>query len=125
LLRRAVDQLPTGGGTPLALGLDAARELVQAVQRGGESPVLVVLTDGRANIARDGSPGRAQAAEDALAAARELRALGVPSLLIDTAPQPQTTAQALAEGLGGAYLPLPHADARAMSQAVRLATARR
>ncbi|MFZ9374740.1 MAG: magnesium chelatase ATPase subunit D, partial [Burkholderiaceae bacterium] len=91
----------------------------------GESPVLVVLTDGRANIARDGSPGRAQAAEDALAAARELRALGVPSLLIDTAPQPQTTAQALAEGLGGAYLPLPHADARAMSQAVRLATARR
>ena len=123
--KRSLAGLPGGGGTPLALGLDAARELVQAVQRGGESPVLVVLTDGRANIARDGSPGRAQAAEDALAAARELRALGVPSLLIDTAPQPQTTAQALAEGLGGAYLPLPHADARAMSQAVRLATARR
>lgn len=122
--KRSLAGLPGGGGTPLAAGLDAAREMAHAVQRGGDSAVLVVLTDGRANVARDGSPGRERAAEDALSAARELHLLGVKSLLLDTAPQPQASAQALAQGMGAAYLPLPHADARAMSQAVRLATGR-
>lgn len=122
--KRSLAGLPGGGGTPLAAGLDAARTMAHAVQRSGDSAVLVVLTDGRANVARDGSPGRERAAEDALSAARELQLLGVKSLLLDTAPQPQSAAQALAQGMGAAYLPLPHGDARAMSQAVRLATGR-
>ena len=46
------------------------------------------------------------------------------TLLLDTSPQPQAGAQALAQCMGAAYLPLPHADARAMSSAVRLATGR-
>lgn len=119
--KRSLAELPGGGGTPLALGLDAARELAQAVQRAGETPLLVVLTDGRANIARDGAPGRERAASDALAAAHDLRALGVRSLLIDTAPQPQPSAQALAAAMGATCLALPHADAQAVSLAVRLA----
>ena len=83
-----------------------------------------MLTDGRANIARDGSPGRERATQDALAAASALRACGASTLLLDTSPQPQAGAQALAQCMGAAYLPLPHADARAMSTAVRLATGR-
>jgi len=122
--KRALAGLPGGGGTPLASALDATRGLVDSLRRAGDTPVVVVLTDGRANIARDGSPGRQRATEDALSAAGALRALGVNSLLLDTGPQPTATAQALASRLGAAYLPLPHADARAMSGAVRLASGR-
>jgi magnesium chelatase subunit D len=43
-------------------------------------------------------------------------------LLIDTAPQPQASAQQLATAMGGRYLPLPQAGAAALSQAVRAMT---
>lgn len=121
--KRSLAGLPGGGGTPLAAGIDAALALAEAVRRRGETPVVVLLTDGRANIARDGEPGRTRAGEDALAAARQLQAAGVTALLLDTSPQPQATARQLAAQMGAAYLPLPHAGAAELSQAVRLATA--
>lgn len=122
--KRSLAGLPGGGGTPLAAALDAARSLAESVRRAGDTPVVVMLTDGRANIARDGTPGRERATQDALAAAATLRACGASSLLLDTSPQPQPGAQALAQCMGATYLPLPHADANAMSHAVRLATGR-
>jgi magnesium chelatase subunit D len=117
--KRSLAALPGGGGTPLAAGLDAARALSEAIVRRGGTPVVVLLTDGRANVARDGQPGRAHAVDDALAAARAWRGQGVAVLLLDTAPQPQREAQQLALAMGARYLPLPHADAHAMSQAVQ------
>lgn len=122
--KRSLAGLPGGGGTPLAAALDAARSLAESVRRTGDTPVVVMLTDGRANIARDGTPGRERAMQDALAAAATLRACGASALLLDTSPQPQAGAQALAQCMGATYLPLPHADANAMSHAVRLATGR-
>ncbi|MBU6270531.1 MAG: magnesium chelatase ATPase subunit D, partial [Betaproteobacteria bacterium] len=92
-------------------------------RRRGGTPVLVVLTDGRANVARDGAGGRERAAADARAAARHLRAEGQVSLLIDTSPQPQAAARELAAEMGAAYLPLPRADAASVSGAVRAAAA--
>lgn len=121
--KRSLAGLPGGGGTPLAAGIEAALALAEAVRRRGETPVVVLLTDGRANIARDGEPGRTRAGEDALAAARQLQASGVTALLLDTSPQPQPMARQLAAQMGAAYLPLPHAGAAELSQAVRLATA--
>jgi magnesium chelatase subunit D len=121
--KRSLAGLPGGGGTPLAAALDAAHALAQQIARSGDTPVLVLLTDGRANIARDGSPGRARASEDALAAARPFAASSMSCLLIDTSPQPQPSAQALAQAMRAHYVPLPHADAQGLSQAVRLAQA--
>jgi magnesium chelatase subunit D len=121
--KRSLTGLPGGGGTPLAAALDAAHTLAQQIARSGDTPVLVLLTDGRANIARDGSPGRARASEDALAAARPFAASSMSCLLIDTSPQPQPSAQALAQAMRAHYVPLPHADAQGLSQAVRLAQA--
>jgi magnesium chelatase subunit D len=60
--KNSIMGLPGGGGTPLAAGLDAALALAEAVKRRGQSPAVVLLTDGRANIARDGTPGRGRAA---------------------------------------------------------------
>ena len=117
--KRSLAALPGGGGTPLAAGLDAARELCEVIVRRGGTPVVVLLTDGRANVARDGAPGRAHAVDDALAAARAWRGQRLAVLLLDTAPQPQREAQQLALAMGARYLPLPHADAEAMSKAVQ------
>ena len=118
--KRSLAGLPGGGGTPLASGIDAARALGEQIRRKGETPVIVLLTDGRGNIARDGTPGRTQAALDASAAARQLRAAGLTALLLDTSAQPQPVAQALAADMGARYVALPYAGAQGLSQAVRV-----
>ncbi|MCU0986792.1 MAG: magnesium chelatase subunit D [Acetobacteraceae bacterium] len=121
--KRSLAGLPGGGGTPIAAGLDAARVLAEAVLRRGGTPMLVVLTDGRANVARDGTGGREAAAADALAAARQLAALRVNAVLLDTSPRPQPQAAALAAAMGARYVPLPYADAASLSRAVKAAQA--
>ncbi|MFH6784719.1 MULTISPECIES: magnesium chelatase subunit D [Methylobacterium] len=117
--KRALASLPGGGGTPLAAGIEAAGKLAAAERRGGRSPVVLLLTDGRANIARSGQPGRAQAASDALAAARLLAAEGTRALVIDTAARPQEAARALAAAMAARYLAMPQADAARLTRAVR------
>lgn len=120
--KRVLAGLPGGGGTPLAAGLDTAAALALAIRRAGGSPVIVLLTDGRANVARSGLGGRALAGEEALAAARVLRVQALPILVIDTGARPDG-ARGLAEAAQGRYCPLPHADAGSVSAAVRAATA--
>ncbi len=120
--KRSLAGLPGGGGTPLAAAIDAALTLALASQRKGQSPSVILLTDGRANVARDGSPGRARAQEEAQVAAREVRAAGVAALVVDTSPRPQAAAERLAAEMAARYLPLPYADAAALSGAVRAAT---
>lgn len=117
--RRSLADLPGGGGTPLASGIRAGLDLAEAVRRRGETPVLILLTDGRANVGLDGEPGRARAETEALAASRPARACGITSLIIDTSPQPRPQGARLAAEMGALYLPLPHADAARLSQAVR------
>ena len=117
--KRSLSGLPGGGGTPLAAAIDAAASLADDIRRKGQTPVIVMLTDGRANVARDGSGGREKAMADAMASATRLRLSQAAVLLIDTSPQPQASALQLAHAMTARYLPLPHAGANAMSQAVR------
>ncbi len=117
--KRSLTALPGGGGTPLASGIDQAVAIAEAARRRGMTATIVFLTDGRANIARDGTPGRPQAALDALDAAKRLRAGGYTTLMIDTSPQPQEAARMLAEAMRGRYLGLPYAAAPVISAAVR------
>ena len=121
--KRCLAGLPGGGGTPLAAAIGQARDIGVAARRKGFSVSAVFLTDGRANVAKDGRTGRDAGAHDALAEARVLRLTGLTSLVIDTSPRPNPQAGHLAEALGARYLPLPHADAHTLSTAVRVATA--
>ncbi len=121
--KRSLAGLPGGGGTPLAAGIDAAGALADAVRRSGQTPVIAVMTDGRANIARDGSAGRARAEEDAMLASKRLREAGFTTLLVDTSPRPNPVARHLAAEMRARYLPLPYADAARISAAVRVAGA--
>lgn len=122
--KRSLSSLPAGGGTPLASGIDAAAALAASAQRRGQTVLIVLLTDGRANIARGGEGQRAQAQTDASASARLVASSGIRALLIDTASQPEPRAKQLAAEMGALYLPLPRADAAALSGAVRRAQSR-
>jgi len=117
--KRSLAGLPGGGGTPLASGIDLGMAIADSVQRRGGTPVLIVMTDGRANVARDGTGGRARAGEEGMAAARLVRSLEITALVIDTSPRPQQQGKDLAKEMGAVYLPLPHADATSLNQAVR------
>jgi magnesium chelatase subunit D len=121
--RRGLAGLPGGGGTPLAAGIETAATLAARVRRGGSTPVVVLLTDGRANVGRDGQGGRARAQQDALEAARALGAQRLQVVLIDTSVRPEPAARALALAAGARYLPLPQADAARLALAVQAAVA--
>jgi magnesium chelatase subunit D len=121
--KRSLAGLPGGGGTPLAAGLDLARQVADAIARSGRVPSLVLMTDGRANVARDETPGAERAETEALAAARLLGAEGYRGILVDTARRPRPRAQAIAKAMGAAYVPLPRADAVAISHTVQRSVA--
>jgi magnesium chelatase subunit D len=117
--KRALAGLPGGGGTPLASGIQTAMQQAQALQRAGSTPMLVMLSDGRANVSAAGVGGRAQAHADALAWAGQWRSSGFAALWIDTSTQPDAQAQALARQMGAAYFPMPYVQAQRMAVVVQ------
>jgi magnesium chelatase subunit D len=70
-----LEELPTGGRTPLAAGLGKAAEVLkrERLRDGERRPLLVLLTDGRAT-----------AGSDPRTAAAQLRSLGATSFVVDT-----------------------------------------
>lgn len=113
--KRRLAGLPGGGGTPLAAGLQLALLTALQTRARGMTPTIALLTDGRGNIALDGSPNRAQAEADSHRLALGLRNSRVPTLVIDIATRPQTALRDLAARLDAPYLPLPRADAQRLS----------
>lgn len=116
---RMLRELKTGGKTPLAQGLATAWELLKAdrIRHPGALQYLVVVSDGRGNV-----PLRTeQPHEDALAIARDLRADGINSLVLD--PEGGfmgfDMACSLAEALGGTYIKLHDHTISEVGQAVR------
>jgi magnesium chelatase subunit D len=117
--RRLLAALPAGGPTPLAAGIDAAREMARQVRAQGRVPAVVLMTDGRSNVARSGAQGRAAAAADAELAAREFR-LDLPdTLFVDTARRQRRETRELAALMGARYEPLPYPEAGAIRDMVQ------
>ena len=116
--KRAMTGLPGGGGTPLALALKMAHEQSAQLQRQGVTPILVVLSDGRANVTLQGLGGRAQAQTDAQNWGQQWRASGHRALWIDTSMHPDAQAQQLAATMGASYLPMPQVQSQRMAQAI-------
>jgi len=120
--RRALTALPGGGGSPIAAGFELAARVAAQLDRAGDDVTVVVLTDGRANLSRDGLPGRERAADEARRVARELSPLATHRVLIDTSVRPEPAAQALAAALAARYVPMPFARARAIRDSIAAAT---
>ncbi len=97
--RQALDRLPSGGGTPLAEGLELALRVVAQARRqvSDEDVRLILVTDGRAPEADWPDFGRA------------LANLGVQVTLVDTRSRFSGLAEAasLARQLGAIYTALP------------------
>jgi magnesium chelatase subunit D len=120
--KKSLAALPGGGGTPLAAGLVAAEKLADEVRRKGRTPTLVFITDGRANVARDGMGGRERAQAEAEQAAIVLRSQNFRTILVDNSPRPEPKARSIAMSMGAIYLPLPIVNAAILSDAVRAHT---
>lgn len=118
LARRALDLLPTGGGTPLASAILLAGDVAQqARMRGIMQTVLILLTDGRGNIPLH----EGENPQDEL---RQLGAyvqdVGLQVIVVDTKRSYLSKGEArqLAAWLGGDYAYLPNASGEAIGEFV-------
>lgn len=123
--RRALDVLPVGGGTPLGSALLMASNLAAHAHSSGTSSImLILLTDGRANVPlKPAAQFREQAFAEIERIAIQIRQSGVLSLVIDTQRgyTGSDDARRLAVQLGGRYLLLPDAAAAEIATAVKQA----
>ena len=108
--KRNLATLPGGGGTPLAAGFRAVNEMAISLERKGLTPIIVVMSDGKANVNLKGVGGRESAHSDALMAAKELRIKNHRLLFVDTSPKPEILAQELSSAMAAQYFPLPFAS---------------
>ncbi|TAN49334.1 MAG: VWA domain-containing protein [Methylococcaceae bacterium] len=113
---RCLRELPCGGRTPLPHAL-ALAERVLAQNRDERAPLLVVLSDGRANVAM----GAGDAWEESLMAAKKLAQRGVTALVIDseTGVPRLGRARLLAEALGAPWLGLDGLSTQSLLLAIR------
>jgi magnesium chelatase subunit D len=110
--------LAGGGGTPIAAGLDLARKLAEAERGKGRTALVVVLTDGRANVGGDAGTSPQEAA---LASARAYRVSGIRCVFIDCSARPRPQGAELATAMGARLVTLPRVDARSVVAAVNAA----
>lgn len=112
--RNLLADLPGGGGTPVAAGLDAAHVLALAERARSRDPQIVVLTDGRANMPADGT---AQAGAER--AARDIARDGLAVTLIDISARPRSEGRALAAAMAARYVALPRGHAADVGRAIQ------
>ncbi|MGA8330769.1 MAG: VWA domain-containing protein, partial [Mycobacterium sp.] len=116
---RRLDDLPTGGRTPLAEGLMKAAEVVrrERLRDPGRRPLLVIVTDGRATAGPD-------AVERSRQAATYLADDGIGCIVVDceSGRMRMGLAATLARHLDADHVPLGHVNAQALADIVRGAT---
>jgi magnesium chelatase subunit D len=115
--RTRLAAVPTGGRTPLAEAILCSLDVCLGPSTRGYSPVLVVVSDGRATAAPDGLDPVAAAL---MAAGRVARAR-VPALVVDveSGATPLRLGEALAETMGAHYVRLGTITGEGIDQAVR------
>ncbi|MFB6091698.1 MAG: VWA domain-containing protein, partial [Haloquadratum sp.] len=111
LAARHLKDLPTGDRTPLPDGLSTAHRLVTRAET--DASLVVVVTDGRANVA-DGSPTRATRA-----AARRLAKTDASVVLVDAGDGGAGLTDVIESETGGRRIPLAALTADRVADAAR------
>ncbi|KAK9834717.1 hypothetical protein WJX74_008546 [Apatococcus lobatus] len=134
MARRRLDSLPCGGGSPLAHGISTAvRVGVNARGQGDVGRIMVVLlTDGRANVSlaksnadpeavKEGAPRPStdNLKDEVIDMAKRMQASGMQLLVIDTENKFVSTgfSEEIAKAAGGRYYYLPNANDKAIAAA--------
>jgi magnesium chelatase subunit D len=120
LAQKRLQAMPTGGKTPLARGLLTGFEVLFRARRNDPEvlPLLVLLTDGQANVAMSGIPPQLEAYQIAdLIAQHDIRAV-----VIDTEHPnfERGLARQLAQHLKGRYYRLEELSEGGLAEMVRL-----
>lgn len=119
LAHKHLSDLPTGGRTPLAHGLRLGLEMIQGYRARDRSlvPLLVLISDGRANVSLYGG----DPVDEAKKIAEEIRLAGINSIVIDAEQSFVSLGllRDIASMMGGKYLRLEELDATAIASAVR------
>lgn len=140
MAKKRLEQMPCGGGSPLAHALQMATLTGLNAQKSGDvgKVVVVMISDGRANVplcnslgeefdpdadedSKDGKPSRKYLKEEVLACAKQLGSLaGFNLLCVDTENKFISTglAKEIADAAMGKYHQLPKADGSAIASVV-------
>lgn len=118
LAEKLLTEIPTGGRTPLAHGLELALDTIKGciAKDRNAVPLLVLVSDGKANVSLiSGDP-----VEDAKAIAREIHAYNINSIIVDTEQDFVKLGfmRDLSAEMGGKYLRLEELNASSLASAV-------
>ena len=125
LAYKRLKELPTGGRTPLAAGLEKGLNLLlnEKQKDEGAIPVLLLISDGRANVS-SGS-GNKEIEKELLALAEQARAKGINMIVIDTEVVSKSFIQMqlgycreIASYSGGKYYPIADLTSQAVHDIV-------
>jgi magnesium chelatase subunit D len=125
LAYKRLKELPTGGRTPLAAGLEKGLNLLLNEKQKDEGviPVLLLISDGRANVS-SGS-GNKEIEKELLALAEQARAKGINMIVIDTEVVSKSFIQMhlgycreIASYSGGNYYPIADLTSQAVHDIV-------
>lgn len=120
LAEKCLQSLPTGGKTPLAEGLSTALTLLKSMNQKEREmrPILILVTDGRAN---SGAKNGSDAVAAAVKAAGEIRRTGIYSVVIDTESDfiKLGLAKAVAQAMAASYFPLQELSGKGILSIVR------
>ena len=115
-----LQDMPTGGRTPLSAGLFKALEIIEneRIKDRDVLPLLVLLSDGRGNVAL----GHDSPLDEAYAGAGIIGEEKIPSVVVDTEAGflKLGMVQPVAEAMGAQYLKLEDLRADNLAEAVRL-----
>lgn len=140
MAKKRLEQMPCGGGSPLAHALQMATLTGLNAQKSGDvgKVVVVMISDGRANVplcnsvgeefdpeadedSKDGKPSRKYLKEEVLACAKKLGVMpGFNLLCVDTENKFISTglAKEIANAAMGKYHQLPKADGKSIASVV-------
>ncbi|MEW6210852.1 MAG: magnesium chelatase ATPase subunit D [Acidobacteriota bacterium] len=124
--RRVVESMPAGGATPIAKGVLRSIEVARLAQsRDRQQTLLLLFTDGRANVGAGGERRRSEIEEELRQLGAVLQREGIASVVVDTRSKFVSSGEgeSLAAALGGRYVYLPRADSNSIHDAISKAAA--
>ena len=129
LAHALLSEMPTGGRTPLSRGLLLAMEVIEAEKQKDRNvlPLLVVLSDGRANVAMGAadtgpSTGTSLPITEARAMAAAVKEQRIPAVVVDTETDFLRLGLAgpIAEAMGAPCIKLEELHSDALADTVRM-----